>query len=300
MKYEAFGKITWLSVNFSTKNNSDYNWNRVFTGQVLDSETGLMLYRNRYYHVGLGRFITRDPIGYNANAETLYLYVLNSPNQYIDPAGLFSIQDIIAPFNEGSVNSCVTVSLGPFYPFPGHPILTFLSITGSITGCYSEGVCCNNCEIMKYHQLSVSGTLTGRYGTHQPGGPKPKPPKKPKKKPPKKKKGPAPGGWIPPDDRTDIGGGRGMSESNDDCPRSGIDGELSICFSVHMGAGMGVTAGGCISCPLNEGGIQGCLNDISSGIYANTEWGIVGAGAEVSISVAIKVTGLEATGEDCE
>jgi uncharacterized protein RhaS with RHS repeats len=49
MNYDAFGQIAWLNTNFSTKNRSDYNWNRTFTGQVFDSETGLVLYRNRYY-----------------------------------------------------------------------------------------------------------------------------------------------------------------------------------------------------------------------------------------------------------
>ncbi len=37
--YDAFGNINGLA--------SD--WNRTFTGQVFDSETGLMLYRNRFY-----------------------------------------------------------------------------------------------------------------------------------------------------------------------------------------------------------------------------------------------------------
>jgi len=35
-----------------------------FTGRRLDLESGLMQYRNRYYHIGLGRFISWDPEGY--------------------------------------------------------------------------------------------------------------------------------------------------------------------------------------------------------------------------------------------
>jgi YD repeat-containing protein len=56
MRYDAFGKVTWMDANFTAKANSDYNWNRTFTGQVLDSETGLMLYRNRIYRTNFGRF----------------------------------------------------------------------------------------------------------------------------------------------------------------------------------------------------------------------------------------------------
>ena len=75
MKYDAFGKVTWLDASFATKANSNYVWNRTFTGQVLDAETGLMLYRGRYYHTGLGRFINRDPIEYLAGDTNLYRYV---------------------------------------------------------------------------------------------------------------------------------------------------------------------------------------------------------------------------------
>jgi RHS repeat-associated protein len=90
MKYNAFGKITWLNTNFGTKNGSDYNWNRTFTGQALDIETGLMLYRNRYYHVELGRFVSRDPIGYDGNDENIYRYLQNVPIIVGDPLGLFA------------------------------------------------------------------------------------------------------------------------------------------------------------------------------------------------------------------
>jgi len=88
MKYDAFGKVTWLDAAFTTKANSDYDWNRTFTGQVLDSETGLMLYRNRYYHTGLGRFVSRDPIEYDAEDVSLYRYVSNLPQLRLDPFGL--------------------------------------------------------------------------------------------------------------------------------------------------------------------------------------------------------------------
>ena len=88
MKYDAFGKITWLDASFAVKANSAYAWNRTFTGQVFDGETGLMLYRNRYYHTGLGRFLQRDPIGYRAWDVSLYRYVKNTPQFSTDSFGL--------------------------------------------------------------------------------------------------------------------------------------------------------------------------------------------------------------------
>ena len=88
MTYNAFGKVNWLDASFGAKTASGYNWNRTFTGQVLDAETGLMLYRNRYYHPILGRFVMRDPIGYDAGDVSLYRYVFNSTIINLDTYGL--------------------------------------------------------------------------------------------------------------------------------------------------------------------------------------------------------------------
>ena len=90
MRYDAFGKVMRLDTVFAPQVvlGPGYHWDRTFTGQVLDSETGLMLYRNRYYHTGVGRFVTRDPIGYAGKDKSLYRYVGNMPNRRLDPMGL--------------------------------------------------------------------------------------------------------------------------------------------------------------------------------------------------------------------
>jgi len=87
MKYDAFGKITWLDDFFVAKSNSDFAWNRTFTGQVLDVETAFIHSRKRYYYVELGRFISRDPIGYDANDVNIYRLLGNRPINYTDPFG---------------------------------------------------------------------------------------------------------------------------------------------------------------------------------------------------------------------
>jgi RHS repeat-associated protein len=87
--YDAFGKRNVFDENFTAKNDTEFNWNRAFNGQVLDGETGLMLYRMRYYDVVFGRFVNRDPIEYWAGDMNLCRYVANRSVNVVDPSGLF-------------------------------------------------------------------------------------------------------------------------------------------------------------------------------------------------------------------
>jgi RHS repeat-associated protein len=58
-----------------------------FTGRENDG-TGLYFYRARYYHPGLQRFISEDPIEFYGGDVNLYSYVYNDPLGFIDPWGL--------------------------------------------------------------------------------------------------------------------------------------------------------------------------------------------------------------------
>ncbi|SIT30664.1 RHS repeat-associated core domain-containing protein [Achromobacter sp. MFA1 R4] len=57
-----------------------------FQGQYLDRETGLHYNRHRYYDPHIGRFITKDPIGF-AGGLNVYQYADN-PVEWVDPLGL--------------------------------------------------------------------------------------------------------------------------------------------------------------------------------------------------------------------
>ncbi|MFT3771415.1 MAG: RHS repeat-associated core domain-containing protein [Minicystis sp.] len=61
-----------------------------YTGQRLDEETGLYHYKNRYYSAALGRFLSRDPLGYEAGLANLYQYVESRPVAASDPLGMAS------------------------------------------------------------------------------------------------------------------------------------------------------------------------------------------------------------------
>ncbi len=61
-----------------------------FTGQRLDTGTGLYYYGARYYDAALGRFISADTIVPGAGspqALNRYAYVYNNPLRYTDPSG---------------------------------------------------------------------------------------------------------------------------------------------------------------------------------------------------------------------
>jgi RHS repeat-associated protein len=77
--YEPFGATT--KTGAATGNSIDY------TERESDA-TGLKYYRARYYHPGLQRFISEDPIGFAAGDTNVYAYVFNSPTELRDPSGL--------------------------------------------------------------------------------------------------------------------------------------------------------------------------------------------------------------------
>jgi RHS repeat-associated protein len=76
--YEPFGATT--ATGAPTANAFTY------TGRE-DDGTGLKYYRARYYHSGLHRFISEDPIEFDGGLN-LYEYVFSNPLGWVDPSGL--------------------------------------------------------------------------------------------------------------------------------------------------------------------------------------------------------------------
>jgi len=73
----------------------------LYTGRELDPETGLYYYRNRYYGAELGRFVSRDPIGYEGGDLNLVRYVLTAPTDLRDPHGVWPFHDAYIPDEAG-------------------------------------------------------------------------------------------------------------------------------------------------------------------------------------------------------
>ncbi|REK23906.1 MAG: RHS repeat-associated core domain-containing protein [Planctomycetota bacterium] len=88
--YDSYGQVEFLNDVFASLGTqaTQYGNDFLYTGRKLDSETGLMYYRARYYDPALGKFVQRDPIGYSAGDSNLYRYVGNSPVNAVDPSGM--------------------------------------------------------------------------------------------------------------------------------------------------------------------------------------------------------------------
>jgi RHS repeat-associated protein len=82
-----------------------------YTGRE-DDGTGLKYYRARYYHPGLQRFISEDPLGFEGGDPNLYAYVANNPVQWTDPLGLI-LTKVSVPTRTGQGFVCVDTGIAP-------------------------------------------------------------------------------------------------------------------------------------------------------------------------------------------
>ena len=86
--YTPYGEVTVLDPNFSADadNKSDIGNEYLYTGRRVDPETYLQLNRNRFYHAGLGRWVSRDYLEY-VDGYNLYQYGGSRVVIALDPMG---------------------------------------------------------------------------------------------------------------------------------------------------------------------------------------------------------------------
>lgn len=77
--YESYGRM----VQDTTGVHNPFT----YAGREHDAESGLYYYRARYYDARMGRFLSEDPIGLLGRDLNLYRYVLNNPQNLVDPSG---------------------------------------------------------------------------------------------------------------------------------------------------------------------------------------------------------------------
>ena len=78
--YDSYGNIT-------SQTNPACLGRYAWTGREFDVETDLQYNRARYYDPSTGRWMSQDPLGFDAGDSNLYRYCQNSPTKYTDPSG---------------------------------------------------------------------------------------------------------------------------------------------------------------------------------------------------------------------
>ncbi len=85
--YDSFGN------NISTSGSGGDRFG--FTGREHDAALNLYYYRARFYDPTTGRFLSKDPLGYDAGDANLYRYVGNGPTNGTDPSGTVIIFPVV-------------------------------------------------------------------------------------------------------------------------------------------------------------------------------------------------------------
>jgi RHS repeat-associated protein len=83
LDYDEFGRVT------RDTNPRFQPWG--YAGGVVDSDTKLVHFGARDYDPEIGRWIEKDPIGFQGNDPNLYGYVQADPVNLNDPAGLWTV-----------------------------------------------------------------------------------------------------------------------------------------------------------------------------------------------------------------
>jgi len=108
----TLGKITYDGFGNIVTDTTGANGDRFkFTSREWDSVVKLQYNRARYYDPSLGKWISTDPMGFDAGDANLYRYVGNGPTDSTDPGGLIAVK------NPGPVGSIGIVTGGPKKPW---------------------------------------------------------------------------------------------------------------------------------------------------------------------------------------
>jgi RHS repeat-associated protein len=95
--YSAFGNVTSDSA-------PGIDSLFLFTARPYDPDTGLQNNLNRWYDLSTGRWMTEDPIGFEAADVNLQRYVGNQPLKAVDPSGLLTNIRFQAPRIDGTAS----------------------------------------------------------------------------------------------------------------------------------------------------------------------------------------------------
>jgi RHS repeat-associated protein len=87
IRYSGFGQIVEVRNGSTIDPTKTPTVSYAYTGREWDPDINLQYNRNRWYDPATGRWMSQDPIGFQAGDQNLYRYVENGPTNKIDPMG---------------------------------------------------------------------------------------------------------------------------------------------------------------------------------------------------------------------
>ena len=114
-EYDVYGAPTLYDSSDNVLTVSAIGNPYLFTGRRYDVESDNYYYRARYYSHDLGRFLSEDPLGFDAGDYNLYRYVFNNPTNSIDPTGEFAFLPwLIKAGTEAAVDALMQATVNYF------------------------------------------------------------------------------------------------------------------------------------------------------------------------------------------
>ena len=125
MDYDVWGKVT----HDSNPNFQPFG----FAGGLYDSATELVRFGARDYDPHVGRWLSKDPIGFAGEDTNLYGYTFSDPVNWIDPTGLWAWGD---PLPQGLVDFSAGMGDTILFGF-GDELRDFFGVDGGVDKCSS-------------------------------------------------------------------------------------------------------------------------------------------------------------------
>ena len=86
--YDPFGSVTILTGSYGSRSSSSYNWVYGFQGGRKDGITSNTRFGARETNLGLGVWMSQDPLGFGGGQVNVYGFEGNGPVGRVDPSGM--------------------------------------------------------------------------------------------------------------------------------------------------------------------------------------------------------------------
>jgi len=119
-RYEVFGTPRILTPDYKTRATAITGFRFLFTGREWLMNVDLYGYRNRFFAPDIGRFLSADPLRFDAQDPNLNRYVMNRVTELVDPLGTDCVSDCM--FDAGADYALAVLGIAaPFGSVPKPP-----------------------------------------------------------------------------------------------------------------------------------------------------------------------------------